>query len=1119
MPRRDDIQSILLIGSGPIVIGQACEFDYSGTQGAKALKDEGYRVILVNSNPATIMTDPEFADRTYIEPLTPDILETIIAREKPEAVLPTLGGQTALNLALALDDRGILARHGVELIGANVEAIRKAEERELFKAAMDKIGLESARADVARTVEDANEIAARIGFPVILRPSLTLGGSGGGVAYNKAEFDDAIRWAFQCSPIHECLIEESLLGWKEYELEVIRDNADNFGVICTIENFDPMGVHTGDSITVAPAMTLTDREYQRLRNAARAIITEIGVDTGGSNIQFSVNPDDGRVIVIEMNPRVSRSSALASKATGYPIAKIAAKLAVGYRLDELRNDITGTSSAFEPTIDYVVTKIPRFAFEKFAGADPRLTTQMKSVGEAMSIGRTFKESVQKAARSLETGRDGLSSLLDKVDYRDLTAQVRRLVDTGEAINTAKPMLVDLPDPTEEELRESILDLVRTPLSDRLWYLADGLRVGLTVEQIHAATDIDVWFLEQMRQIIGFEQILSASAAKPLTAGLLREAKEHGFSDAQIASLRGETPVAVRAARASHDVRPVYSRVDTCAAEFPALTPYMYSTWGLESEARADRGSKKVMILGGGPNRIGQGIEFDYCCVHASFALKEMGFETIMVNCNPETVSTDYDTSDRLYFEPLTFEDVMNIVEVEKPEGVIVQFGGQTPLKLAVPLSREGVQILGTTADAIDRAEDRERFEELLQTLNHKRPRGGIAKGTKDAFAVAERIGFPVVVRPSYVLGGRAMEIVHSPEELARYMTVALEAVADAETQTILVDEFLKDAIEVDVDCVSDGEHVVIGGLLQHIEEAGIHSGDSSMALPAHALPPDVLATLRSSTRALALELGVVGLMNVQFAVRGSAVFVIEVNPRASRTIPFISKAIGVPLAKIAAKVMTGVTLRELGYTREIVTDHIAVKESVFPFTKFPGVDTILSPEMRSTGEVMGIADNFPDAFYKALLSAYVELPDQGKVFISVKEGDKPAAADLARRLVELGFEIVATKGTQEVLQRAGVHATGVHKVGEGRPHIVDLLQNGDIDLVFNTTEGAKAIRDSRSMRRQTVLSDVPYFTTIAAAVAAVDAVEARRQRPPSVCSLQEYHARTRELATLPPPSG
>ncbi|KPK16924.1 MAG: carbamoyl phosphate synthase large subunit [Myxococcales bacterium SG8_38] len=1117
MPRRDDIESILLIGSGPIVIGQACEFDYSGTQGAKALKEEGYRVILVNSNPATIMTDPEFAHRTYVEPLTPEILEAIIAREKPNAVLPTLGGQTALNLTLQLADRGILEKHGVELIGAKVGAIRKAEERELFKAAMDKIGLHSAKAEVARTTEQANAIAERIGFPVILRPSLTLGGSGGGVAYNKTEFDSAIRWAFQCSPIHECLIEESLLGWKEYELEVIRDHADNFGVICTIENFDPMGVHTGDSITVAPAMTLTDREYQRLRDAARAIITEIGVDTGGSNIQFAVNPDDGRVIVIEMNPRVSRSSALASKATGYPIAKIAAKLAVGYRLDELRNDITGTSSAFEPTIDYVVTKIPRFAFEKFPGADPRLTTQMKSVGEAMAIGRTFKESLQKAARSLETGRDGLTSLLSKIDYRDLAAQVRRFVESGEAINTAKPMLADLPAPTEESLREAISDLIRTPLADRLWYIADGLRVGLTVEQIHDATDIDIWFLEQMRQIIAFEKTLRESAGRPLDVSVLRRAKEMGFSDRQIGALRGAPAQEIRAARASHGIEPVYSRVDTCAAEFPALTPYMYSTWGLQSEARESDQKKKVMILGGGPNRIGQGIEFDYCCVHASFALKEIGFETIMVNCNPETVSTDYDTSDKLYFEPLTFEDVMNIIEVEKPDGVIVQFGGQTPLKLAVPLSRAGVPILGTSADAIDRAEDRERFDELLNKLDLKRPCGGIAKGTKDAFAVAEHIGFPVVVRPSYVLGGRAMEIVHSHEELSRYMTVALEAVEDAETQTILVDEFLKDAIEVDVDCVSDGKDVVIGGLLQHIEEAGIHSGDSSMALPAHALPPDVLAALRASTRALALELGVVGLMNVQFAVRGGTPYVIEVNPRASRTIPFISKSIGAPLAKIAAKVMAGKTLRELGYTREVVTDHIAVKESVFPFTKFPGVDTILTPEMRSTGEVMGIADNFPDAFYKALLAAHSDLPDGGKVFISVKESDKRAAAQLARRLRDLGFEIIATQGTRAILESAGVEAEHVHKVGEGRPHIVDRLQNDEIALVFNTTEGAKAIRDSRSMRRQTVLSSVPYFTTIAAAVATVDAIEARRLRPPSVCSLQEYHARTTGLETLRPP--
>jgi carbamoyl-phosphate synthase large subunit len=1115
MPRRDDIQSILLVGSGPIVIGQACEFDYSGTQGAKALKEEGYRVILVNSNPATIMTDPEFADRTYVEPLTPEVLETIIEREKPDALLPTLGGQTALNLALALSDRGVLEKHGVELIGARVDAIRKAEERELFKAAMDKIGLNSAHAEVARTVEQANAIVERIGFPIILRPSLTMGGSGGGIAYNKQEFDEAIRWAFQCSPVHECLLEESLLGWKEYELEVIRDCADNFAVICTIENFDPMGVHTGDSITVAPAMTLTDREYQRLRDAGRAIITEIGVDTGGSNIQFSVNPADGRVIVIEMNPRVSRSSALASKATGYPIAKIAAKLAVGYRLDELKNDITGTSSAFEPTIDYVVTKVPRFAFEKFSGADPRLTTQMKSVGEAMAIGRTFKESLQKAARSLEIGRDGLSSLLDKVDYRELAAQIRRLKETGQSITLSRPMLPELPDASEDELRQAITEVIRTPLSDRLWYVADGLRVGLTVEQIHDATSIDPWFLDQMKQIIEIEREVAATRGSELSTELLKRAKQSGFTDSAIGRLRGEAAAKVRALRKDQAVEPIYARVDTCAAEFPSLTPYMYSSWGTQSEAKPnDR--KKIMILGGGPNRIGQGIEFDYCCVHAAFALKEMGFETIMVNCNPETVSTDYDTSDRLYFEPLTYEDVMHIVETEKPDGVIVQFGGQTPLKLAVSLSRAGVPILGTSADAIDRAEDRERFEELLNKLSLLRPRGGIAKGTKDAFDVAERIGFPVVVRPSYVLGGRAMEIVNNNTELAQYMTVALEAVSDAETQTILIDEFLRDAIEVDVDCVSDGEHVVIGGLLQHIEEAGVHSGDSSMALPAHALPSGVLAAMRSSTRALALELGVVGLMNVQFAVRGSAVYIIEVNPRASRTVPFISKAIGVPLAKIAAKVMAGAKLADLGFTKEIVTDHIAVKESVFPFTKFPGVDTILTPEMRSTGEVMGIADNFADAFYKALLSAYSELPDKGKVFISVRDQDKPAAADLARRLSELGFHIIATTGTKATIERSGVTVEHVNKVGEGRPHIVDALRDDEIEIVINTTAGADAIRDSRSVRRQTLLSEVPYFTTIAAASAAVDALEARRLRPLSVCSLQEYHARTRTRTSTHP---
>jgi carbamoyl-phosphate synthase large subunit len=1105
MPRRDDIHRILIIGSGPIVIGQACEFDYSGTQGAKALTAEGYEVILVNSNPATIMTDPEFAHRTYIEPLVPEVIEAIIEKERPDAILPTLGGQTALNLALALDARGTLAKYGVELIGAKVAAIRKGEERELFKAAMESIGLECPRALVARTLEQAEAAVEQIGFPLILRPSLTMGGSGGGVAYNREEFDRAIRWAFSQSPVHECLIEESLLGWKEYELEVIRDTADNFAVICTIENFDPMGVHTGDSITVAPAMTLTDREYQRLRDAGRAIITEIGVETGGSNIQFGIHPDTGRLVVIEMNPRVSRSSALASKATGYPIAKIAAKLAVGYRLDELRNDITGTSAAFEPTIDYVVTKVPRFAFEKFPGADPRLTTQMKSVGEAMAVGRTFKESLQKACRSLETGKDGLSSLLEKVDYRDLVTQVRSIARDGstQTITHVAPK-DDLPPPTDEELRAAILELVRTPLGERIFYLADGLRVGLTVEELYAATSIDRWFLVQMEELVAEERALAATKGSALAPEATRRAKEMGFSDSQIARLRGESAAEVRAARAAAKVEPIYSRVDTCAAEFAALTPYLYSTWGTRSEVDpTDR--KKIMILGGGPNRIGQGIEFDYCCVHASFALREMGFETIMVNCNPETVSTDYDTSDRLYFEPLTFEDVMNIVEVEKPYGVIVQYGGQTPLKLAVGLSRAGVNILGTSADAIDRAEDRERFDEILVNLGLRRPRGGIARGVKEAFEVADSIGYPVVVRPSYVLGGRAMEIVHSRTDLARYMKMALEALEGAESQTILIDEFLKDAIEVDVDCISDGATVVIGGVMQHIEEAGVHSGDSALVLPAHALPAGVLAAIRSSTRALALELGVVGLMNVQYAVRGSAVYVIEVNPRASRTVPFVSKAIGKPLARLGAQVMAGKKLAELGFTEEIVPTHVAVKESVFPFAKFPGVDTILGPEMRSTGEVMGIAETFPEAFHKAMLSVNSILPDEGKVFVSVRDDDKQAACELGLRLTQLGYSVVATSGTKKALARVGVEAELVHKVGEGRPHVVDRLRDGDIAMVVNTTEGAETIRDSRALRRQTVVSGVPYFTTIAAAIAAVEAIVVKRQKPLTVKPLQEYH--------------
>jgi carbamoyl-phosphate synthase large subunit len=1108
MPRRDDLRKILLVGSGPIVIGQACEFDYSGTQGAKALKEEGYEVVLVNSNPATVMTDPEFSDRTYIEPLTPQALESIIERERPDAMLPTLGGQTALNLALALAERGVLEKYGVELIGASIAAIKKAEDRELFKQAMEKIGLRCPRAFLARTLEQAYAAVEDIGYPVILRPSFTMGGSGGGIAYSKSEFDLAIRWAFQQSPTHECLVEESVLGWKEYELEVIRDRADNFSVICTIENFDPMGVHTGDSITVAPAMTLTDKEYQRLRDAGRAIISEIGVDTGGSNIQFGVHPKTGELVVIEMNPRVSRSSALASKATGFPIARIAAKLACGYRLDELRNSITNTSAAFEPSIDYVVVKVPRFAFEKFSGADPRLTTQMKSVGEAMAIGRTFKEAIQKAARSLEIGRPGLVTLTDRVDYRALRDALRKQRETGLPMGAVPRLNDGVPVPSDEELKELLLEVVRTPLSDRLWYIVDAMRVGASTEELYAATSIDPWFLQQLHEIVVQEQRLKRFASSEIDVGELRRAKELGFSDVVIGQLTGHDQYAIRELRLARGVTPVFARVDSCAAEFEALTPYMYSTWGAECEA-APSARRKIMILGGGPNRIGQGIEFDYCCVHAAFALRELGFETIMVNCNPETVSTDYDTSDRLYFEPLTFENVMSIIDVEQPEGVIVQFGGQTPLRLAVPLARAGVRILGTPAASIDVAEDREKFDVLLTKLGLRRPRNGIAHGVQQAFEVAERIGYPVLVRPSYVLGGRAMEIVHSPGDLARYMREAFEALEDAESTAILVDEFLRDAIEVDVDCIADGETVVMGGIMQHIEEAGIHSGDSASVLPAHALPPEVLGSIRSSTRALALELGVVGLMNVQYAVRGSAVYVIEVNPRASRTVPFVSKTIGVPLAKLAAKLQVGEKLKQLGFTREIIPPHVAVKESVFPFAKFPGVDTLLGPEMRSTGEVMGISTSFAQAFHKAAEGANTRLPAQGLVFISVRDADKQAACEVGRTLLELGFSVVATTGTAQALARVGVQALVVNKFYEGQPNIVDYLRDGKVAMVINTTEGDKAIRDSYSLRRQALVSAVPYFTTVAAATAAVAAIEARQAGPFEVRSLQEYHAATR----------
>ena len=1114
MPRRDDLQKILLIGSGPIVIGQACEFDYSGTQGAKALRAEGFEVVLVNSNPATIMTDPELADRTYVEPLEPRTLTAILERERPDAILPTLGGQTALNLALALHDDGTLDRLGIELLGASPTAIRKAEDRRLFKLAMQKIGLSCPRSGYAHSFAEAVEIAEKgtaetggpTGYPVVVRPSFTLGGTGGGIALDRAELEEKLAWALDQSKASEVLIEESIIGWKEYELEVIRDRADNFIVVCTIENLDPMGVHTGDSITVAPSMTLTDREYQRLRDAARAVMSEIGVETGGSNVQFAVNPVDGRVVVIEMNPRVSRSSALASKATGYPIAKIATKLAIGYRLDELTNDITGTSAAFEPTIDYVVVKWPRFAFEKFPGADRRLGTQMKSVGEAMAIGRTFVQALEKAARSLETGRDGLGSLIGRADYRALR----------DAPHTHRDLVMDAPrEPTApsedamsgEELASALLELSAVPSADRLFYVADALRVGVPREAILDATRIDPWFIAQIESIIATERTVSSAAlTDPIE---LRRLKRFGLSDARIARLAAVGEDEVRAARKKLGVLPVFARVDTCAAEFPAETPYLYSTYEDESEAQpSDR--DKVIILGGGPNRIGQGIEFDYCCVHASMALREAGVETIMVNCNPETVSTDYDTSDRLYFEPLTLEDVLAIVDEEQSRGkllgVIVQYGGQTPLKLAQGLARAGIPLLGTSADAIDRAEDRGRFDEVLEKLDQKRPRGGIAKGTADAFRLAEEIGFPVVVRPSYVLGGRAMMICHDEADLKAYIHLAVEAAREAGTQSILVDEFLQDAIEVDVDAIGDGDEIVIGGVMQHIEEAGIHSGDSASVIPPHSLPRDVVASIEEQTRQLGREIGVVGLMNVQFAIKGSTPYVIEVNPRASRTVPFVSKATGRPLAKIAVRAMLGQKLKAQGVSDARPTPHVSVKESVFPFAKFPGVDTQLGPEMRSTGEVMGISGSLAVAFGKAQTAAGTLLPSSGKAFVSVRKADRQAACVVARHLVKLGFEVVATGGTAEALARAQIPATVVNKVRDGSPHIVDFIREGKIALVVNTTVGAKSIRDSYSIRRQSLLSNVPVFTTTAAALAAADAIEARGNDAPEVRSLQEWHS-------------
>ena len=1070
MPKRDDLKTILIIGAGPIVIGQACEFDYSGTQACKALKEEGYRVVLVNSNPATIMTDPEFADRTYIEPITPEVVEKIIAAERPDALLPTVGGQTALNLALALAARGALERYGVELIGANIEAIRKAEDRDLFKEAMLRIGLEVPKSGFATSPDRAAAVLRDVGLPAIIRPSRTLGGTGGSIAETAAEYGAAVAWGLEASPIRQILIEESIAGWKEFELEVMRDTRDNVVIICSIENFDPMGVHTGDSITVAPAQTLTDKEYQIMRQAALAIIREIGVDTGGSNIQFAVHPQTGRLVVIEMNPRVSRSSALASKATGFPIAKIAAKLAVGYTLDEIPNDITReTPASFEPTIDYVVTKIPRFTFEKFRQAQDVLGTQMKSVGEAMAIGRTFQESLQKAIRSLEVDRYGFE-----------------------------------PEAADDLSRGALEEKLRVPNARRLWYLGDAVRRGMTTAELFALTKIDPWFLENVRRIIAEERTIAAERS-PLDAEKLARWKHMGFADRRIAALRDETEQEIRARRLELGVRAVYKTVDTCGAEFAAFTPYLYSTYEGEDESAllGSKGKRKIMILGGGPNRIGQGIEFDYCCVHAAFALREDGFETLMVNCNPETVSTDYDTSDKLFFEPLTLEDVLEIVHRETPEGVIVQFGGQTPLKLAVPLERAGVKILGTSPDSIDRAEDRERFEAVLATLDLKRPANGLARSPSEAIAVAERIGYPVLVRPSYVLGGRAMEIVYRREDLERYMR---EAVRVSPEHPVLIDDFLEDAIEVDVDAVADGTDVVVGGIMEHIERAGVHSGDSACSLPPKTIAKDVQDEIRRQTAALARELGVVGLMNVQFAVKESVVYILEVNPRASRTVPFVSKAIGRPLAKIAARVMVGKTLRELGVTTEIIPRHVSVKEAVFPFLKFPGVDTLLGPEMKSTGEVMGIDGSFGMSFAKAEIAAGTLLPLSGKVFVSVLDADKPATVEIAERLIRCGFGLIATSGTAAFLERAGLAVERVSKVREGSPHSVDALNRGEIAMVINTPEGAAASLDSFSIRRTALERQVPYFTTIAGAAAAAEGIEMLQRGALSVRALQDYHA-------------
>ena len=1086
MPRRTDIRSILLIGSGPIVIGQACEFDYSGTQACKALKEEGYRVILINSNPATIMTDPDFADRTYIEPITLDAVEKVIECERPDALLPTMGGQTALNTAIGLAKRGVLEKFGVKLIGASIDAIHKAEDRDAFRQAMWKIGLRVPDSGVATSLAEAERELERIRFPAIVRPSFTMGGTGGNIAYNIEEFRTQVEWGLSMSPVRQVLIEQSVIGWKEFELEVMRDLKDNVVIICPIENLDPMGIHTGDSITVAPALTLTDKEYQLMRDAAVRIIREIGVDTGGSNIQFGMNPANGEMVVIEMNPRVSRSSALASKATGFPIAKIAAKLAVGYTLDEITNDITGvTKASFEPTIDYVVVKIPRFAFQKFPGADPTLTTQMKSVGEVMAIGRTFKESLQKAIRSMEIDQFGFSSKM--------------------GLDLGVPPSLD-----REEAAEQVRKAVRTPLPDRLWRLADGMRLGMSNQELFALTKIDPWFLEQIREIVDFEPKIVAERGMIGTAGLrpelLLEAKQLGFADERLAQLLGVPQGTIRGWRSAlsqgTSARGVtYKRVDTCAAEFEAHTPYLYSTYEQECEARPT-GKKKVVILGGGPNRIGQGIEFDYCCVHAAMALREEQIETIMVNCNPETVSTDYDTSDRLYFEPLTEEDVLNIVEREQPMGVVLQFGGQTPLKLALSLSRAGVNILGTSPDAIDRAEDRARFRELLDKLGLRQAESGMAHSVEEALKIAAEITYPVMVRPSYVLGGRSMQIVYDEPGLLQYMNSAVKASAQ---HPVLIDKYLRDAIEVDADAISDGTTVVVAGIMEHIEEAGVHSGDSACSLPPYTLDSATIEEIRRQMTALALELGVIGLMNAQFAVKDQTIYVLEVNPRGSRTVPFVSKAIGVPLAKLAMKVMVGKSLQQLHFTTAPTPTHLSVKEAVFPFTKFAGVDVLLGPEMKSTGEVMGIDSDFGWAFVKSQAGAGAILPTSGTAFLSVKSEDRAGACDVAQRLVALGFRITATSGTAAYLTEQGMRVDVVNKVQEGRPHIVDHIKNGEVALVVNTVRTASAQTDSLSIRREALHKGVPYYTTMRGALAAVMGIEALLKKGLAIRALQEYH--------------